>query len=74
MLTLMTAALAAAQPAPAANPHAHHAQMPAQGQMAPMPQHQHHAMKDGCPCCKNMGKGEHDMRAPGARPQGRRGQ
>ena len=73
MLTLMTAALAAAQPAPTSPPMPH-AQMP-QGQMAPMPHQQHHeAMKEGCPCCKNMGKGEHDMRAPGARPQGRRGQ
>jgi uncharacterized protein involved in copper resistance len=72
MLTLMTAALAAAQPAPATNPHAQHAPM-SQGQMAPMQHQQHEAMKGGCECCKSMGKGGHDQHAPDARPQGRRG-
>ena len=73
MMTLITAAVAAAQPVPA-TPQAQPIPMQ-HGQMAPMQHPQHHeAMKEGCPCCKNMGKGEHDMRAPGARPQGRRGQ
>ena len=73
MLTLMTAALVAAQPAPPANTHAHsgQVQMP-QGQMAPMHPPQHQAMmKDGCPCCRNMGKGGHHPQAP-ATPQPRR--
>jgi hypothetical protein len=65
MLTLMTAALAAAQPAPAANPHAHHAQhaqMPAHRQAAPSPHQQHEGMKDCCKdCCKGMGN--HDDHA-----------
>lgn len=43
MMTLIAAALVAAQPAPPANPH---------GQMTPQ---QHEAMKDCCKeCCKHM--------------------
>jgi hypothetical protein len=72
MLTLMTAALVAAQPAPATNPHSQHAQMP-QGQMAPGQHQEHEGMKDCCKeCCKGMG--EHDGHAPDAKPGGRSGQ
>ena len=47
MLILMTAALVAAQPAPAT---------PQQGQMAPMRHEQHEGMKKDCckDCCKDM--------------------
>ena len=47
MMTLITAALVAAQPAPPANPH---------GQMAPMQHEQHEGMKKDCceECCKDM--------------------
>ena len=48
MITLMTAALVAAQPAPAPNPH---------GSMAPMQPQQHESMKKDCckeDCCKDM--------------------
>jgi hypothetical protein len=64
MLTLITAALVAAQPAPAPNPHAQHA--PTQhDQMTPA---QHEGMKKDCckDCCKDMAK--HDEHAP-AKPQ-----
>ena len=67
MLTLMTAALVAAQPAPPATTHAQHGQMQMPpGQMMQSPQHQR-MMKDGCSCCKNMGQGEH-RQAPGSQP------
>jgi hypothetical protein len=61
MLILMTAALAAAQPAAAppadADPHAHHMAQPGM-----------HAQKDCCDCCKDMagkheGHAEHDGHA-----------
>jgi len=67
MLILMTAALAAVQPAQAVTPHAHHAQM-AQGQMTPAQHEQHEGMQKDCckDCCKDMGK--HDEHAP-AQPQ-----
>jgi hypothetical protein len=67
MLTLMTAALVAAQPAPASNPHAQHAQMQ-HAQMTSAQHEQHEGMKKDCckDCCKNMGK--HDEHAP-AKPQ-----
>ena len=80
MLTLITAALAAAQPAPAnmqapqpqhgqPGQHAQHAQ---HGQMQmPMQPQQHHSMKDSCPCCKNMGHGEQHRQSPGERPSHR---
>ena len=53
MLTLMTAALVAAQPAPATDAHAQHAQMPP-AQAAPMQKHE--GMKMDCckDCCKDM--------------------
>ena len=59
MLILMTAALAAAQPAPATNPHAQHSQMQ-HGQSAPAQKsEQHQGMKDCCKdCCKDMAKKE----------------
>lgn len=52
MITLMTAALVAAQPAPATTPH---------GQMAPMQPKQQESMKKGCckDCCKDMASKEH---------------
>ena len=70
MLTLITATLAAAQPAPATMqaPQAQHAQHAQHGQMQPQ---QHHPMKDGCPCCKNMGHGGHHRQPPGERPSHR---
>jgi hypothetical protein len=64
MMTLITAALVAAQPAPPPDLH---------GQMAQMHPQQHEAMKDDC-CCKDMAKGEHDMHAPDARPHDHRGE
>ena len=66
MLTLMTAALVAAQPAPTADAHAHHAQIQ-HGQMTHAQHEQHESkMKDCCKdCCKDMGK--HDEHA--AKPQ-----
>ena len=68
MLTLMTAALVAAQPAPATDAHAQHAQMPA-AQAAPMQKHE--GMKMDCckDCCKDMAKGEHDMHASPQQPK-----
>ena len=47
MMTLIAAALVAAQPVPPANPHA---------QMAPMQHEQHGGMKKDCckDCCKDM--------------------
>ena len=67
MLTLMTAALVAAQPAPPANPHAQHAPMQ-HGRMTPAQHEQHEGMQDCCKdCCEEMGKGEHDQHA--TRPQ-----
>jgi len=47
MMALITAALFAAQPAPAPAPH---------GQMAPMTSQQHELMKKDCckDCCKDM--------------------
>lgn len=47
MMTLIAAALVAAQPAPASTPH---------GQMAPMQPPQHESMKKDCckDCCKDM--------------------
>ena len=77
MLTLMTAAFAAAQahqPAQAANVHPQHAQMQMpSGQVAPhqshqAPQHQG-KMEGGCPCCRNMAQ-DHQGQAPAARPSG----
>lgn len=59
MMTLITAALVAAQPAP---PTASH------GQMAPMDPQQHAAMKEKC-CCEKMGEGEHDTHAPDTQPK-----
>jgi hypothetical protein len=52
MITLITAALVAAQPAPPANPH---------GQMVPMQNEQHEGMKKDCckDCCKDMA-GKHE--------------
>jgi hypothetical protein len=59
MLTLMTAALVAAQPVP--NAPVQLAQAP-QGQMAPMGEH---PKKEGCckDCCKDMAGKEHGERA-----------
>jgi hypothetical protein len=53
MIALITAGLVAAQPAPMPDPH---------GQMAPMNQQKHEAMKEKC-CCEDMAKGEHDKHA-----------
>ena len=54
MLTLITAALVAAQPAPASDPHAQHSTMQ-HGQAAPAQHEQHQGMKDCCKdCCKDM--------------------
>jgi len=55
MLTLMTAALVAAQAAPAADPHAGHSQVQ-HGQGASMQHEKHAGMKDCCckECCKGM--------------------
>ena len=67
MLTLMTAALVAAQPAPAADAHAQHAQhaqMP-HAQAAPMQKHE--GMKMDCckECCKDMeGHDRHTSQQP----------
>ena len=58
MLTTMVAALVAAQPAPAPDPHAQHMQAP---QGSTDRAHEHHdGMKKGCceDCCKDMGKHE----------------
>ena len=64
MLTLMTAALVAAQPAAAANTQAPLAPMQ-HGQMTPA-QHEQHEKKGCCKdCCKDMAK--HDEHA--AKPQ-----
>jgi hypothetical protein len=53
MLTLMTAALVAAQPVPTADTHAQHGPMQ-HGQMTPA-QHEQHEKKDCCKdCCKDM--------------------
>ena len=67
MLTLMTAALVAAQPAPTTDTHAQHAPMQ-HGQMTPAQHEQHEGMKKGCckDCCKDMAR--HDEHAP-AKPQ-----
>jgi len=54
MMTLIAAVLAAAQPAPPANPQPH---------AMPMNHEQHEAMKDDC-CCKDMAK--HDGHAEAA--------
>ena len=71
MLILMTAALAAAQPAPAANPHAQHSQM--QHGQAPAQHEQQQGMKDCCKdCCKGM-EG-HDAHSSGGRPQNKSGE
>jgi len=53
MIALISAALVAAQPAPAADAH---------GQMAPMDRQKHEAMKEKC-CCDDMAKGERDKDA-----------
>lgn len=67
MMTLMTAALVAAQPAPAPSPHAQHAQVQ-HGQMSPAQHERHEGMKECCKeCCKDMAK--HDEHAPAAKPQ-----
>ena len=63
MMTLIAAAIAAAQPAPPADPHA---------AMAPMPG-QHEAKKERC-CCEDMAKGGHENHAPGAQPHDQRGE
>jgi hypothetical protein len=63
MMTLITAALVAAQPAPP-DPH---------GQMAPMNQQKHEVMKEKC-CCEDMAKGEHDKHADSVRPHDHRGE
>jgi hypothetical protein len=70
MLTLMTAVLVAAQPVPAANPHAHHAQMQQHGQTNPSQHQQHEGMNKDCckECCKDMGK--HDDHAAAQPPRG----
>lgn len=65
MLTLITAAVAAAQSVPA-TPQVQPA--PMQHEQHQPAQQQNHAMKDGCPCCKDMGKGEHDRHSPSAQP------
>ena len=74
MLTLMTAALAAAQapqPAQAATVQAQNPQVQTRGQMAPMQSPQHQGMMGaGCPCCRNMGQGEHQRQAPATTPHG----
>lgn len=64
MMTLIVAAAVAAQPALPANPH---------GQMGSMNPQQHEAMMEKC-CCKDMGKGEHDMHAPKPQHQGHSGE
>jgi hypothetical protein len=64
MIALISAALVAAQPAPAANAHR---------QMAPMDQHKHEATKEKC-CCEDMAKGEHDKHAMPDHPRDHRGQ
>lgn len=66
MLTLMTAAFVAAQPAPATDAHAQHAPMQ-HGQMTPGQHEQHEGMKKDCckDCCKDLAK--HDEHA--AKPQ-----
>jgi len=51
MITLIAAALAAAQPAPPADAHAHGAGMPPE---------QHAAMMAGCPCCPDKGMHDHE--------------
>ena len=53
MIALISAALVAAQPAPAADAHR---------QMAPMDRQKHEAMTKKC-CCDDMAKGEHDQDA-----------
>ena len=52
MITLIAAAALAAQPAPAANPHAQHSTMP----MSAAQHEQHEGMKKDCckDCCKDM--------------------
>jgi hypothetical protein len=67
MMTLIAAAALAAQPAPAADMHAQHAQAP-HGQMQPG---QHEGMKKDCckECCKDMGKHEDHADAPSKRGQ-----
>ena len=66
MLTLIAATLVAAQPTPAADPHAHH---PAMQHGAKATQHeQHKGMKDCCKeCCKEM-QG-HEGHKPEAQPK-----
>ena len=59
MMTLIAAALAAAQPVPAPMP---------QGQTMPMNREQHETMKKKC-CCDDMGKEGHDMHAPDGPPR-----
>jgi len=61
MMTLIAAVLAAAQPAPPANPQPH---------AMPMNHEQHEAMKDDC-CCKDMAK--HDEHAEAASSDEARG-
>jgi hypothetical protein len=62
MMMLIAAAVAAAQPAPAAQPH---------GELPDMQHEQHEGMKKDCckDCCKDMGEGKHDMHAPGTPSQ-----
>jgi hypothetical protein len=67
MIRLMTAALVAAQPAPAVTPH---------GQMAPMQPQQHESMKKDCckDCCKDMATHDHDGHAAEMHPDNHRGE
>ena len=65
MMTLIAAAVvAAAQPAPPADAHAHGAGMTPE---------QHAAMKADCPCCADKGMHEHEDQASGE-PQEHRGE
>ena len=71
MLTLLTAALVAAQPAPATDVHAQHQKMP-QGAGSGMMQHeQHDKMMDCCmKCCEQMKAHEGHMSKGQASPKG----
>ena len=72
MLTLMTAALAAAQPAAAPNPHAQHAPAP-HAQTAPAQHGAHDGMMKDC-CCKECCKGKGDHGHHGRTGQPKRGE
>ena len=62
MMTLIAAAIAAAQPAPQADPHA-----------MPMHREQHEAAKEKC-CCDDMAKHDHDGHAAEMQPDDHRGE